>query len=115
MLFAARSVSITFEADELASLNKLFAPFLCTLSVFLVPLNFIFVVFYGKSLQENSESKETSVLDSKSKYSFELQTAPISDGVLTGVIRQLVIEYVLPISDLYNIVSALSWIFIFSF
>ncbi|KAL4016184.1 hypothetical protein IC575_023815 [Cucumis melo] len=48
--------------------------------------------FFVVCRKENSESKETSVLDSKSKYSFELQTAPISDGVLTGVIRQLVIE-----------------------
>lgn len=55
------------------------------------------IVFYEKPLQNNNEAKETSVLDSARTYSFELQTAPINDGVLTGVIRQLVIEYVLTI------------------
>ncbi|XP_038891446.1 uncharacterized protein LOC120080860 isoform X6 [Benincasa hispida] len=48
--------------------------------------------FFVVCRKDNNEAKETSVPDSKSTYSFELQTAPISDGVLTGVIRQLVIE-----------------------
>ena len=48
----------------------------------------------GSFLQDNNEAKGTSLLDSASTHSFELQTAPISDGVLTGVIRQLVVEYV---------------------
>ncbi|XP_023532873.1 uncharacterized protein LOC111794909 isoform X1 [Cucurbita pepo subsp. pepo] len=53
--------------------------------------------FFVVCRKDNNEAKGTSLLDSASTHSFELQTAPISDGVLTGVIRQLVVEACLSI------------------
>lgn len=48
--------------------------------------------FFVVCRMENSEVNGKDLNDSKSMYSFEVQTAPIGDGVLPGVVRQLVIE-----------------------
>ncbi|XP_057981870.1 uncharacterized protein LOC131167089 isoform X3 [Malania oleifera] len=41
---------------------------------------------------DNNEAEERFLNDNTNSYSFEVQTAPLRDGVLPGVIRQLVIE-----------------------
>lgn len=43
-------------------------------------------------LQGNIEASGKSSFNDGSLLSYELQTAPVNDGVLPGVIRQLVIE-----------------------
>ncbi|KAF9616040.1 hypothetical protein IFM89_028337 [Coptis chinensis] len=48
--------------------------------------------FFAVCCKEKTDVTEQYLSDSKSGYSFEVQTAPLSDGVLPGVIRQLVIE-----------------------
>ncbi|KAK9283542.1 hypothetical protein L1049_011789 [Liquidambar formosana] len=48
--------------------------------------------FFVVCCKDKNEAKEKHLDDYKNMYSFEVQTAPISDGVLPGVVRQLVIE-----------------------
>ncbi|XP_076953182.1 uncharacterized protein LOC143627183 [Bidens hawaiensis] len=49
--------------------------------------------FFVLSRKENiEESAENKLLKNKYGYSLELQTAPVSDGVLPGVVREVVIE-----------------------
>ncbi|KAF2318604.1 hypothetical protein GH714_009307 [Hevea brasiliensis] len=48
--------------------------------------------FFVVCRKENSEIKGNNFLSDKNSCPFEVQTAPLSDGVLPGVIRQLVIE-----------------------
>lgn len=45
------------------------------------------------SYQDSDSDDGKSPCDYGNKSSFEVQTAPISDGVLPGIIRQLVLEY----------------------
>ncbi|KAI3507001.1 hypothetical protein L1887_21696 [Cichorium endivia] len=62
-----------------------------------------FVLCRKDNIEENSPCIEKEGLKSKYAHSLELQTAPISDGVLPGVIREVVIEVCLgigiPISE----------------
>ena len=53
------------------------------------------------SFQERNSNDEKALCDYGNKYSFEVQTAPISDGVLPGTIRQLVLEYDLIINVIF--------------
>ncbi|XP_021910415.1 uncharacterized protein LOC110824162 isoform X2 [Carica papaya] len=48
--------------------------------------------FFVVCQKDNSEAEGRYSHECNSTYSFEVQTAPISDGVLPGVIRELVIE-----------------------
>ncbi|KAH1225163.1 hypothetical protein GmHk_11G032137 [Glycine max] len=57
------------------------------------------VVGYGRNVVaakysdwERNSNDEKALCDYGKKYSFQVQTAPISDGVLPGTIRQLVLE-----------------------
>lgn len=50
------------------------------------------------SYQDWDSDDEKAPCDHGNKNSFEVQTAPISDGVLPGIIRQLVLEYGLVIN-----------------
>nr|XP_043617588.1 uncharacterized protein LOC122589365 isoform X2 [Erigeron canadensis] len=56
-----------------------------------------FVLCHKDNIEEDRGSAERKLLISKSGHSVELQTAPISDGVLPGVVRQVVIEVCLEI------------------
>ncbi|KAI3757056.1 hypothetical protein L6452_04589 [Arctium lappa] len=51
-----------------------------------------FVLCHKDNIEENSGAKEKKLLKSRYDHSVELQTAPISDGVLPGVVREVVIE-----------------------
>lgn len=51
-------------------------------------------ILYGRYFQDNAEAKGNCLHDHNSTCAFEVQTAPIRDGVLPGVIRQIVIESV---------------------
>ncbi|KAL5195058.1 hypothetical protein HKD37_20G056998 [Glycine soja] len=48
--------------------------------------------FFVVCCKERNSNDEKALCDYGNKYSFEVQTAPISDGVLPGTIRQLVLE-----------------------
>lgn len=48
--------------------------------------------FFVVCFKENGEVKENSANDDGDLHLYELQTAPVHDGVLPGVIRQLVIQ-----------------------
>ncbi|ESR49437.1 D-aminoacid aminotransferase-like PLP-dependent enzymes superfamily protein [Citrus sinensis] len=48
--------------------------------------------FFVVCRKDNSEAEDKFLQTCNNSHSFEVQTAPISDGVLPGVIRQLVIE-----------------------
>ncbi|KMS95531.1 hypothetical protein BVRB_007380 isoform A [Beta vulgaris subsp. vulgaris] len=48
--------------------------------------------FFVVRFKEKVEAKETSLINDGGLLSYEVQTAPVNDGVLPGVIRQLVIE-----------------------
>ncbi|XP_057981869.1 uncharacterized protein LOC131167089 isoform X2 [Malania oleifera] len=48
--------------------------------------------FFAVCRIDNNEAEERFLNDNTNSYSFEVQTAPLRDGVLPGVIRQLVIE-----------------------
>ncbi|XP_024968980.1 uncharacterized protein LOC112508547 isoform X3 [Cynara cardunculus var. scolymus] len=56
-----------------------------------------FVLCHKDSLEEDNGCTEKKLVKSKYDHSIELQTAPISDGVLPGVIREVVIEVCLRI------------------
>ncbi|KAG5145822.1 hypothetical protein JHK84_031365 [Glycine max] len=65
------------------------------------------VVGYGRNVAaakysdwERNSNDEKALCDYGKKYSFQVQTAPISDGVLPGTIRQLVLQYDLIINQL---------------
>lgn len=51
-----------------------------------------FVVCRMDSNVHSNEAKETYLLDYRSTCRYEVQTAPVKDGVLPGIIRQLVTE-----------------------
>ncbi|KAK1431508.1 hypothetical protein QVD17_07968 [Tagetes erecta] len=51
-----------------------------------------FVISRKDNGEEDGERAEEKRLKSKYDYSLELQTAPVSDGVLPGVVREVVIE-----------------------
>ncbi|KAF5759963.1 putative aminotransferase class IV [Helianthus annuus] len=56
-----------------------------------------FVLSRKDDIEEDSEYAENELRKNKYGYSLELQTAPISDGVLPGVVREVVIEVCLKI------------------
>ena len=62
----------------------------CSPSIWYQFYNYNF--FYGRCFQDSDEAKGNYLHDHNSTCCFELQTAPISDGVLPGIIRQIVIE-----------------------
>ncbi|KAL8253340.1 hypothetical protein R6Q59_037033 [Mikania micrantha] len=63
-----------------------------------------FVISHKDNIEEDGQCEEEKLLKNKYGYSLELQTAPISDGVLPGVVRQVVIEvclkYGIPIREI---------------
>ncbi|KAI7725110.1 hypothetical protein M8C21_026481 [Ambrosia artemisiifolia] len=56
-----------------------------------------FVLSRKENIEEDGERAEEKLPKHKYGYSLELQTAPISDGVLPGVVREVVIEVCLKI------------------
>ncbi|KAL5169632.1 hypothetical protein HKD37_11G031494 [Glycine soja] len=55
--------------------------------------------------KERNSNDEKALCDYGKKYSFQVQTAPISDGVLPGTIRQLVLQYDLIINYRIRVLS----------
>ncbi|KAK9075181.1 hypothetical protein SSX86_003501 [Deinandra increscens subsp. villosa] len=51
-----------------------------------------FVLTRKDNIEEDGDCAENKLQKNKYRYSLELQTAPISDGVLPGVVREVVIE-----------------------
>ena len=50
------------------------------------------MLWFIMHFQDSREVEAKSLLDYGSMPSLEVQTAPLTDGVLPGIIRQLVIE-----------------------
>lgn len=48
--------------------------------------------FMWRFFQDNDETKGTCLRDQNNMCAFEVRTAPIQDGVLPGIIRQIVME-----------------------
>lgn len=65
---------------------------ICNLVRIIFELTFLCVTCMQDDVEEGSDCAEKNVLNSKYGHSVELQTAPIGDGVLPGVVREVVIE-----------------------
>lgn len=61
--------------------------------------------------QDSSRVKEKNLYDDERFSSFEVQTTPLSDGVLPGIIRQLVIELVLSFYGILDLLLSVSTYF----